>query len=136
MSERSPHVLVIDDDQDIHHALSLILGSAGFRVSCHATGAAGLAAARAEPPDLLLLDIMLSTPTEGFEIAAIWKADGQLKGIPIVLISSIGPSLGTEYAHDSGADMGKIAAFLEKPLSAQQVLATIREVMQRGASTE
>lgn len=128
-------ILLIDDDADMHHAARLMLEPAGYEIRCESTGPAGLNAIRRDPPDLILLDIMLAAPTEGIELAATLKDNARFKGIPIIMISSIGQQIGADLAQQTGVDSVKAERFLEKPLSAQTLLTTVRDVLDRcGAS--
>ncbi len=117
MVDKSLHVLLIDDDVDMHDVVRLMLEPQGHRVRCCNSGPAGLQAMRAERPDVVLLDIMLGTPTEGLELVEQVKADEDLGGVTIILISSA--PLRAE-AERTAAD-----GFLEKPLDA----ATLRGVI-------
>jgi len=91
-----------------------------------------MAAIRAHPPDLLILDIMLASPVEGFHLAYELRKDEQLREMPIIMISAIGQTLGMDYAKELGVDSMPAEKFLEKPLSAETVLAAVREVLARG----
>lgn len=119
-----PHILLIDDDPDIHHAVSAMLRPHGYRVTCCWTGPSGLAELRRSKPDLLLLDIMLSSPTEGLDIAREIRSDEQINTIPVVLISAIGKK--THFA-----DAAELPAeeYLEKPLTAEGLIASIERVL-------
>lgn len=123
------HVMLIDDDPDIHDVIRLILTPLQCRVTCHLTGPAGLAAMRAVRPDLLLLDIMLATPREGLVLANQIRADEGLREIPIVMISSIGQSIGEEYARELGASSAPVEAFLEKPLDPKRLLEEVQRLL-------
>jgi CheY-like chemotaxis protein len=65
------HILVIDDDPDVREAFKLMLAPKGYRLTMCATGPEGRAAAEKQPPDLVLLDIMLSTVSEGVTVHGI-----------------------------------------------------------------
>jgi CheY-like chemotaxis protein len=123
------HILVIDDDPDIREALIMILEPAGYRLTCCATGPEGLDALRADRPDLILLDVMLASPSEGFHVAHEIKNDPATGRIPIVMISAIGQTLGMDYAREMGSDYVSTEAFLEKPLEAESLLATVRDTL-------
>ena len=125
-------VLLIDDDPDMHHAIRLILEPAGYRVDCQATAAAGLEAIRRKLPDVILLDIMLASPSEGLELAAQLKEDEQFARIPIIILSSIGRQIGADLAQQTGVDSVKVDRFLEKPLDAKLLLSTVRSVLEVG----
>jgi len=62
-------VLAIDDDPDIITAVQLTLESAGYQVVSASSGQEGLEKIKAEHPDLIILDVMLETHTEGFQLA-------------------------------------------------------------------
>ncbi len=132
MSSAGPHILLIDDDPDMHHAVQLILEPSGYQVGRQATGPAGLEAIRRQPPDVILLDIMLASPSEGLEVAAALKRDDRLSQIPIIMISAIGRQFGPGLAQQSGVDGVKADRFLEKPLDARALLTAVREVLEAG----
>lgn len=123
------HILVIDDDPDIHRAMNLMLQPAGYRVTCCSTGPEGLAALEADRPDLLLLDIMLASPSEGCHLAYQLRSDDSLKSIPIIMISAIRQTMGLDFAKELGTDYLPVDRFLEKPLTAAVVLAAVRETL-------
>jgi len=123
------HILVIDDDRDVQDALALMLEPAGYRVTRCLMGADGLAAVQASPPDLILLDIMLSSPSEGFHLAYEFKNDDRLAKIPIIMISSIGQTMGMDYARELGSEYLPVEKFLEKPLTRDVVLKAVQEVL-------
>ncbi|MBI4717973.1 MAG: response regulator [Planctomycetes bacterium] len=126
------HILVIDDDPDMREALRLILEPAGYRLSACATGPEGLSAIRKEPPDLLLLDVMLASPSEGFHLAYELKNDEVLQRIPIIMISAIGQRMGMDFARELGSDYLPVERFLDKPLKADVVLTAVRQTLARS----
>ncbi|MFH0983817.1 MAG: response regulator [Planctomycetota bacterium] len=125
------HILLIDDDPDIHHAVSAMLESKGFRLTCSLTGPDGVATARRDRPDLILLDIMLSSPSEGFHLAYDLSKDDELKDIPIIMISSIGSMMGMDYARELGTDYVRAEKFLDKPLDTKTLTSAIDEVLKK-----
>ena len=124
-AQTSARILLIDDDPDIHLAVQMILETLGHKVACYQTGQAGLEAIRREPPDLVLLDIMLAHPSEGLQIACEMRRDSRLKSIPLILMSSIGQSIGMEYGREVCPDAMSADMFLEKPFDAK----TLREAV-------
>jgi len=125
------HVLIIDDDPDIREALEIVLGAAGYRVTGCATGPAGLEAARTDRPDIVLLDIMLASPVEGFYLARDLKEDEATASIPIIMISAIGRTLGADYVQEMGGVRVSAEAFLDKPLKIETVLRVVRETLDK-----
>jgi len=127
MNQSGPRILLIDDDSCTHEAVRMTLEPLGYQVTCCSTGPDGLAAMRRDRPDLVLLDIMLSMPSEGFHVAYEMKGDDALKDVPIIVLSAIGQTMGMNYASELGSDYLPIERFLEKPFDA----ATLREAVQR-----
>ena len=114
-------VVIVDDDPDIRDALSMILEPDGFRLTCCVTGPEGLAVISADPPDLVLLDIMLAYPSEGLQLARTLRQHDTLRRIPIIMISSYRATLGMDYAKEVGSDCTPPEAFLDKPFTAEAV---------------
>jgi DNA-binding response OmpR family regulator len=125
----SKHILVIDDDPDVREALKLILEPKGFELTVCATGPAGREAAARRVPDLIMLDIMLSTVSEGFHMAYEFRKDEALANVPIIIISSIGDTVGIDFSKELGTDYMPAESFLTKPLQAATVLRAVEHVL-------
>lgn len=82
-------VLIVDDDDDIIEVLRTILESGGYEVISANGKVEGLGKAKAEKPDLAILDVMMSTHYEGFEMAEEIVNDPALNNIPILMHTSI-----------------------------------------------
>ena len=136
------HVLIIDDDPDVREALRLMLRPKGYELTMCASGPEGRAAAHNRRPDLIILDIMLSTVTEGFHIAYDFGKDETLARVPIIMISSIGDTMGIEYAKEIGSNYTPAQNFLSKPLETATMLVAVEEALaigrkgEAGAATE
>ena len=85
---RPPTVLWIDDDRLVLGACVPVLERHGYRVLTATDGATGLATAKQERPDVMLLDVMMPTMT-GFEVCQQVRADPNLKAIPIILLTAL-----------------------------------------------
>jgi CheY-like chemotaxis protein len=128
MSGERHRILLIEDDLDMHHAIRAML-EPEFELTCCSTGPAGLAEMLRAPPDLLLLDIMLATPSEGFHLCYQIKDDPRLREIPVVMISSIGKRIGLDYASELGSEYVPADAFVEKPFDARTLLEAIGRLL-------
>ncbi len=82
-------ILIVDDDIDVITVLSAILTREKYEVVTAGNKAEGLEVARREKPDLAILDVMMTTRHEGFELASEFSKDAQLKKIPILMQTSI-----------------------------------------------
>lgn len=129
MNAEPYRIVLIDDDLDMHHAVRAMLPQAEFSVTCHTTGPAGLEAVRRDRPDLVLLDIMLATPSEGFHLCYTLKEDEKLRDIPVIMISAIGQRIGMDYARELGSEYVPADAFVEKPFDARTLLNAVRSLL-------
>lgn len=99
---RQVKVLVVDDDEFLSNIYVISLRRYGFGVSVARNGEEGLAAARKDKPDIILLDLMMPK-MDGFETLENLKSDDGLKDIPVLVLSSLGQKEDTSRAMDLGA---------------------------------
>jgi len=121
-------VLVVDDEEDILQLLTYNLAREGYKVGCAATGEEALRVARAELPDLVLLDLMLPG-TDGLEVCKLLKSDPRTAGIPIIMLTA----KGEEADVVAGLELGA-ADYVTKPFSPRVLVARVRAVLRRGAA--
>jgi threonine synthase len=87
MTDTTKHILCIEDEPEMIDLIRLILGRRGFDVIGAAGGKEGLEKVRQEPPDLILLDLMMPD-MDGFAVIDDLKADPKLKDIPVIVITA------------------------------------------------
>ena len=122
--EAAADILVVDDDPDFVEITRTILTKEGYKVRSAANGAQAWEAMMRDKPDMVLLDVMMSTTLEGVDLSRKMAADRELKDIPIIMISSI----------DSTWHAGKlpdnihipIDAWISKPVDPDHLLRTIQ----------
>ena len=119
----SKRVLAIDDNEENRRILRLLLASGGLETIEAATGEAGVAAAEAERPDLILMDIQLPG-LDGYEATRRIKANPELRHIPIIAVTSYALSGDDVKAFAAGCD-----AYVTKPFSPRALLAKVREYL-------
>lgn len=125
--EGPPLILVVDDDPDFVAACYLVLKSAGYRVSSAANGEQGVQAMRKQQPDLVILDVMMSSILDGLNATLRIKAERGLARTPILMVSSITSS---EYAGMFPTDEYiPVANFLSKPVAPDQLLSEVRRLL-------
>jgi two-component system cell cycle response regulator DivK len=120
-------ILVIEDQPDNRQILRDLLTNADFEVIEAEDGEAGLAAAAAHRPDLILMDIHLPG-IDGYEVTRRLKADTLLHAIPIIAVASYGLAGDADKALAAGCD-----AYIPKPYSPRQLLAKVREYLSSPA---
>ena len=122
--ERRRRVLVIDDDREIVQGLCKRLAFAGFDVRTAFDGVEGLEAARAEPPDAILLDIRMPR-MDGLSVLRKLRLDDATRNTPVIMLSA---SLrDRQTALDEGARF-----FVQKPYESQAVLAALTAAAEPG----
>jgi len=123
----SQRILVIEDQEDNRQILRDLLTSANFEVIEAEDGEAGLAAAAAHRPDLILMDIQLPG-LDGYEATRRLKADAALRAIPVIAITAYELNETENKARAAGCD-----AYMAKPISPRQLLAKVREYLSAAA---
>jgi DNA-binding response OmpR family regulator len=128
-SRRGGRILSIDDDAAIRQFLSAVLKADGYEVLLAADGAAGVVAAKAELPDVILLDLIMPYAS-GFEVLRHLRDDPATRDIPVLVLSTQGGEDDIVRALDQGAE-----DFLIKPFYARELLARVRKVLARPRVT-
>jgi CheY-like chemotaxis protein len=118
-------VLVIEDSPTNMTLCELVLESAGHAVLKAERADAGIAIARAERPDLILMDMMLPD-MEGLEATRIVKADPVTKAIPVIALTALAMKGDRERCMAAGCD-----GYVEKPLRYKALLAEMEAVTAR-----
>ncbi|HYK11134.1 MAG TPA: response regulator [Gemmatimonadales bacterium] len=122
---RGGRILSIDDDAAIRQFLSAVLKADGHEVLLAADGAAGVNTAKAELPDVILLDLIMPYAS-GFEVLHHLRDDPSTREIPVLVLSTQGGEDDIVRALDQGAE-----DFLIKPFYARELLARVRKVLTR-----
>ena len=116
-------ILVVEDDLTLRQALAFNLSREGFEVSTAADGEAGLAAARGQRLDLILLDVMLPAMS-GLEVLRVLRSEGV--NTPVIVLSAKGEEIDRVVGLKVGAD-----DYVTKPFSRPELLARIEAVLRR-----
>lgn len=127
--ERNKTVLVVDDEPDIRLILQARLEAAGYRVETAGNGLEALNRIRTQPPDLVILDLMLPG-MDGFAVCAMLKRDQRFSHIPIVILSARSQAQDKKTGASLGAD-----AYITKPFQPQELLSTIEQLIEQRTPT-
>lgn len=123
MSRQS--ILVIEDERDILDLVDFNLTQAGFRVIRASDGMEGFRLARAERPDLIVLDLMLPG-LDGKEVCRRVRRDSELKTIPIVMLTAKVEEVDRIIGFEIGAD-----DYITKPFSVRELILRVQAVLRR-----
>jgi len=117
---RQKTVLIVDDEEDFADMIQMRLEANNYRVVVANDGQAGIEKARAEMPDAILLDVMMPG-IDGFKTLHELKLDGELRDIPVIMLTAKGESKSILRAQQSGA-----VDYLIKPVDSEKMLAMLR----------
>ena len=126
----SPTILLVDDEEDLLDLLTYALRREGFRVVTAQDGAEALRTARAERPDLVVLDIMMPT-MDGIEACRRLREDANLRLVPILMLTARSTEHDEILGLDAGAD-----DYLTKPTSPNLLASRVRALLRRSERTE
>ena len=124
-------ILIVDDDPDIVESTRVVLESAGYNVMSAANGTEATERIERQIPDLILLDIMMAEPTEGFHLSYKLRQDPVYSKIPIIIVSGISERTGFSFSSEKETDYIKADDFLDKPVSPQTLLSKIATLLER-----
>jgi DNA-binding response OmpR family regulator len=120
-------ILIIEDDRDIAELVRRYLEKAGFAVEVKGSGREGLVAVTANPPELLVLDLMLPH-VGGAEICRAVRADARTALIPIIMLTARAEEAERIAGLEIGAD-----DYIAKPFSPNELVARVRALLRRAA---
>jgi len=120
-------VLVVEDNPANMTLATFLLKSAGYAVLSATDAEAGLALARAEQPDLVLMDIQLPG-MDGLQACAILKKDATTRDIPVIALTALAMKGDEERIRAAGCD-----GYIAKPLAYREFLATVAARLQKSA---
>ncbi len=128
-------ILLVDDDLDLRDSLQIILEKKGYSVRTAANGREALEALEVKKPDLMILDVMMTTETEGFDLAYELKGRPGTEDLPIILLTSFLDKVREEgpgkFQHITGKTWPAKWMF-EKPVDTKKLIAKIEGILAGG----
>lgn len=124
---RVSRVLVIDDDERLNALLRKYLTQFGFSVCAVSHPEAGLSALRTDPPDIVVLDVMLP----GMDGFAVCRRIREHSSVPIIMLTARGEVMDRILGLEMGAD-----DYLPKPFEPRELVARIQAILRRGANVD
>ena len=117
-------ILIADDEPNIVTALEFLLQKAGYEAGIARNGQEALKAIEAEPPDLVLLDVMMPVAS-GYEVCRHIRARPDLRHIKVVMLSAKGREAEVTKGMAMGADL-----YVTKPFSTRELMDQIRRLLE------
>lgn len=127
-------IMVVDDDPGIRDSLQTILESRQYTVITAADRTEGMDKIKAERPDLLILDIMMSSWLDGLDMSKKLKKDPRFSGMPIVMLTAVRAKTGFDLRpRTGGPDWCSVDAYLDKPVEPAALLVEVERLLPQKA---
>jgi CheY-like chemotaxis protein len=120
-------ILNIDDSPTVQRLIEMILSSQGYQVVLASDGEEGIEKAKSERPALILVDFVMPK-MNGYQVCKVLKEDPEFRDTPIILVTSKGDKVGSKFV-----DVLGISEYFTKPFQPEELLAKIREVLDKKA---
>ena len=126
-------ILIIDDDRDLVESIRIVLESKKYGVRTAYNGKEGFQKIQEKAPDLIILDVMMATDTEGFSLAYKLRNNPAYKEIPIIMVTGFTKKMAEtgpeKFQHIMGENW-PVTQFLEKPIDPEELLSVIEGVLE------
>ncbi|MBF0476420.1 MAG: response regulator [Deltaproteobacteria bacterium] len=132
-----PDILIIDDDRDLVNSVRIILESRNYHVRSAYNGQEGYRSIEEKIPDLVILDVMMTTDTEGFDLAYKLRRNPKYVNIPILMVTGFTQrmaDLGPENFQHILSEDWPVSQFFEEPIEPEQLLAAAEALLKGEAS--
>ena len=132
-----PKILIIDDDLDVVELIRITLEANNYDVFSAGNGAEGLKLVKEIRPDLIILDVMMDTATEGFQISYQLRSKDpkseyrEFCQTPIIMMTGISQKLHMKFSPEKDGDYLPVDEFLEKPVRVDALLEKIKKLLKR-----
>jgi two-component system, OmpR family, alkaline phosphatase synthesis response regulator PhoP len=126
-------ILIIDDDRDLVESIRIVLESRKYGVRTAYNGKEGYQKIQEKAPELIILDVMMATDTEGFSLAYKLRNNPAYKEIPIIMVTGFTKKMAEtgpeKFQHIMGENW-PVTQFLEKPIDPEELLSVIEGVLE------
>ncbi len=124
-------VLIIDDDPDLVEAVSILLKKEGIEPLAAYGGVEGLDRAKAEKPDVIILDVMMEDK-DGFAVAKELAGEGELARIPVIMLTAVADhAQDSPYAPQAAIKSLEAEEWFDKPVDPKELVSTVKELLNR-----
>jgi len=121
-------ILLIDDDKDFLIATKLILENGGYEVFLAEDGKSGVEMSKAVSPDLIIIDMMMETWSEGFNVVSKIRTTESGKKLPLIMLSAVDLQ-GPYNSFEPPEEMPTVDMVLHKPIKAADLLKYVGQLL-------
>ena len=128
-------ILVIDDDRDLVNSVRIVLESRNYNVRAAYNGKEGFQKIKEKIPHAIILDVMMATDTEGFDLAYKLKNNPEYRNIPIVMVTAFPQKMAEEGPDKFQHIMGEswpVSRFIEKPIDPEELLTVVDDFLREA----
>ncbi|MFN7987302.1 MAG: response regulator [Thermoanaerobaculia bacterium] len=126
MSQGKRTILIVDDEEDVLDLLQLVFETSGFEVRRASTGKSAVSSAYEQPPDVVLLDVMMPE-MDGWQVLRTLKGDERTRKVPVVMLSARAERRDKMIGLQEGAE-----GYIAKPFSPAEVVREVQSFLERG----
>jgi len=130
---RQAKILIIDDDPDITEAMRAILENKGYEVVNALDSGEGMNRLKEARCDLIILDVMMRTSQEGFELSRELKHNVRYRDIPILMLTAVRQKTGLDFRPAAGDESWlPVEGFLDKPVKPDVLLERVAALLAKS----
>jgi CheY-like chemotaxis protein len=125
-------ILIVDDDPDITEAMKVVLEHKNYAVSSAENVRQAMESLKKKLPDVMILDVMMETPHDGFDLARQLKQDEKYKNIPILMLTGVQDKMGFDFKPAAGDETWlPVEEYLSKPVKPDVLLKKIEGLLKK-----
>jgi len=122
----------VDDDPDIVEAMRVVLENRGHQVDSACDSVQAMERLKAKRPDLIIMDVMMTTPQEGFALSRQLKQDPAYEAIPILMLTAVKDKAGIDFKTEAGDETWlPVEDFLDKPVRPDILVQKVEALLRR-----
>jgi DNA-binding response OmpR family regulator len=129
---KNKKILIIDDDKDYGDALRIVLENNGYAVMHALNISDGRASVENDPPDLIILDVMMEKHTDGFNLCADLKNDQACSMIPIIMVTAVTEKTGFKFSPETDGEYLPADDYISKPVTVSVLLSRVNKLLSQG----
>lgn len=124
------NILIVDDDPDICEAMKIVLENKGYYVASARDSTEAMKHLESMKPDLIILDVMMNTLSEGFTFSRSLKKDAKYKDIPILMLTAVKDKTGIDFKPAAGDEVWlPVDEFLDKPVKPDVLIEKVEALL-------
>lgn len=133
-----PTILIIDDDPDLVESMRITLEANNYEVESASNGTEGLQLVKEINPDLIILDVMMDSITEGFQVSYQLRSRdpeseySAYSNIPILMVTGVSQKMHMKFSPQTDEDYLPVDEFVEKPIQFEALLEKVERLIKKG----